>query len=355
MDFRLTMYFRQRWVDPRLAINKTHERILVANEGAIIWSPDLYFLYEKSGHAHVLTVPNIVTTIQPDGTIFRSSRISLTSACYMVLHRFPFDSQRCTLNVLSYSYTTKDMILDTSDENVEIPDGLIMPSFILQSVWTRDDEVLVSAGGNFSMINVHFEFQRQMQSFLLTVYIPSMLLVSLAWLSFCIDAQAAPARVSLGITTVLTVTTMTSGIQESLPVVTYAKAIDIWLAACLFFVFMALLEYALANYLLTLHRKRKEAIEALEASLKSESSARGSPPTTKEGLLEEQLSRYQAQYAAPIKGQSSGNSSDEETQNPLVLPTPWTADRVDQLARYIYPVAFFLFNLIYWPLYIHMD
>ena len=77
--------------------------------------------------------------------------------------------------------------------------------------------------GNYSTPKCHFYFMRQTESYFLTVYIPTVLLVSIAWLSFWIDAKAAPARVALGITTVLTVTTMTAGIQETLPVVTYAK------------------------------------------------------------------------------------------------------------------------------------
>ncbi|XP_054751606.2 glycine receptor subunit alpha-2-like isoform X1 [Lytechinus pictus] len=349
MDFRLTLYFRKHWNDPRLAFNKTHERIFVSNDGDIFWSPDLYFLYEKGGHAHDITVPNIVTTIQPDGTVFRSTRVTLTSACFMSLHRFPFDSQRCSLNVLSYSYTTKDMMLTIKDEDVEIPKELIIPSFVLQSKWNTSGSVLnLVTAGNYSMVTISFTFHRQMQSFLLTVYIPSMLLVTVAWLSFCIDAEAAPARVSLGITTVLTITTMTAGMQESLPVVTYAKAIDIWLAACLFFVFTALIEFALANYLLIVRKKRKEAIEALEQSHKSSCGA-----NTKLGLSDEQLIRYQAQYAAPLK--TTPDVCDEETQKTKVVIEPWTADRVDCMARYIYPVAFTLFNFIYWPFYIYID
>ncbi|XP_030828413.1 glycine receptor subunit alpha-3-like isoform X1 [Strongylocentrotus purpuratus] len=353
MDFRLTMYFREKWNDPRLAFNKTYERIYGADAGNIFWTPDLFFLYEKSGHRHDLTVPNIVTTIQPDGTVFRSSRISLTSACYMDLQRFPFDRQRCSLNIMSYSLSTKHMKLVTNDDDVETEEKLIIPSFVLKSIRTTNEDLVYSTAGNFSLVKVIFTFQRQMQSFLLTVYIPSILLVTVAWLSFCIDAQAAPARVSLGITTVLTITTMTSGIQESLPVVTYAKAIDVWLAACLIFVFTALIEYALANYLLILNKKRKEAIEAAEASRKSSTTSRDSPPI-KHGLSDEQLSRYRTQYAVPPKGQSTTNGSDEETQTAQIVVTPWTADRVDCLARHIYPAAFTLFNLIYWPVCIWM-
>ena len=83
--------------------------------------------------------------------------------------------------------------------------------------------VFVGSLGNFSSCKIILKLERQMVAYLLTVYIPSVLLVVIAWLSFWIDARAAPARVTLGITTVLTVTTMTSGILESLPIVTYAK------------------------------------------------------------------------------------------------------------------------------------
>ena len=77
--------------------------------------------------------------------------------------------------------------------------------------------------GDYSAAKVTFHFSRHLQSYVLTVFIPSSLIVAIAWLSFWIDASAAPARVSLGITTVLTITTMTAGIQETMPLVTYAK------------------------------------------------------------------------------------------------------------------------------------
>ncbi|GLD69758.1 glycine receptor subunit alpha-1, partial [Lates japonicus] len=87
------------------------------------------------------------------------------------------------------------------------------------------------------------------------MYIPSLLIVILSSVSFWINMDAAPARVGLGITTVLTMTTQSSGSRASLPKVSYVKAIDIWMAVCLLFVFSALLEYAAVNFIARQHKE----------------------------------------------------------------------------------------------------
>lgn len=51
-----------------------------------------------------------------------------------------------------------------------------------------------------------------------------------------------------GITTVLTMTTISTGVRSSLPRISYVKALDIYLVMCFVFVFAALLEYAAVNY-----------------------------------------------------------------------------------------------------------
>ena len=52
---------------------------------------------------------------------------------------------------------------------------------------------------------------RSMGYYMIQVYIPSSLIVVMSWVSFYLDRSSAPARVGLGVTTVLTVTTHQTG------------------------------------------------------------------------------------------------------------------------------------------------
>lgn len=77
--------------------------------------------------------------------------------------------------------------------------------------------------GNFSELQVEFRLVRQNGYHVLQTYVPTILIVSISWVSFWLDPNAVPGRVSLGVTTLLTLTTLASGIRAQLPPVSYVK------------------------------------------------------------------------------------------------------------------------------------
>ena len=90
----------------------------------------------------------------------------------------------------------------------------------------------------------------------------------LSWVNFWLDCEAVPARISLGLLTVLTITTQSSGARADLPRVSYLKSIDIWMATCLIFVFAALLEFAYVNVLCRRGKRRRSSTASDSSSRK---------------------------------------------------------------------------------------
>ncbi|MCL4162382.1 UNVERIFIED_CONTAM: hypothetical protein GTU68_001291 [Idotea baltica] len=103
--------------------------------------------------------------------------------------------------------------------------------------------------GSFTCIYVEFILERKFGFYLIYTYLPSILIVIISWVSFFIDYQAVPARISLGLLSILSLITQSAATLQKLPRVSYVKAIDVWLFACLAFVVISLLEFAVVNVL----------------------------------------------------------------------------------------------------------
>ena len=95
--------------------------------------------------------------------------------------------------------------------------------------------------GNYSRLACDIQFVRSMGYYMIQIYIPSSLIVVISWVSFWLNRNASPARVSLGVTTVLTMTTLMSSTNAALPKISYVKSIDIYLGTCFIMVFASLL------------------------------------------------------------------------------------------------------------------
>ena len=82
--------------------------------------------------------------------------------------------------------------------------------------------------GRFSCLMVLFDFERQFGYYLTQVYVPTTLIVFMSWVSFWLSPECSPARISLGITTLLTMASqMSSSAVSSLPRVRFHTAVQI--------------------------------------------------------------------------------------------------------------------------------
>ena len=71
------MYFRQFWADPRLRFDRQPdlEKLVVGAEYInLIWTPDTFFVNEKTAYFHKATAENQFLRILHTGEILRSIR-----------------------------------------------------------------------------------------------------------------------------------------------------------------------------------------------------------------------------------------------------------------------------------------
>ncbi|KFR01832.1 hypothetical protein Y956_14121 [Nipponia nippon] len=395
-DYTLTMYFQQAWRDKRLSYNVIPLNLTLDNRVADqLWVPDTYFLNDKKSFVHGVTVKNRMIRLHPDGTVLYGLRITTTAACMMDLRRYPLDEQNCTLEIESYGYTTDDIEFywRGGDNAVTGVTKIELPQFSIVDYKLITKNVVFSTGA-YPRLSLSFKLKRNIGYFILQTYMPSILITILSWVSFWINYDASAARVALGITTVLTMTTINTHLRETLPKIPYVKAIDMYLMGCFVFVFMALLEYALVNYIFFgrgPQRQKKAAEKAASANneklrmdvnkmdphenillstleIKNEMAASeavmglGDPRSTmlaydtssiqyrKAGLPRHSfgrnaLERHVAQKKSRLRRRAS--------QLKITIPDLTDVNAIDRWSRIFFPVVFSFFNIVYWLYYVN--
>nr|XP_022321966.1 glycine receptor subunit alpha-1-like isoform X2 [Crassostrea virginica] len=332
MDLSMEVFLRQTWVDPRLKYehlsnfsNLELDQRMMAN----VWVPDTYFPNEKEAHFHIVTVPNRLLHISRNGTVFYSIRLSLTLTCRMSLYNYPMDEQNCPIYIETYGYTVENVLFNWKSVNAVMVDDVEMPQFHFRKAptITKCSRTFKYGSATFTCLSTNLHLQRNIGYYMAQVFVPSILIVILSWVSFWIHVDAIPARISLGVLTVLTITTQSSGIRSSLPRVSYVKAIDVWNSVCLLFVFAALLEYAYINVQTRRHHKSasKDTLLTIQAS---------NPLVKTIGL----------NPARRIDVRKTIGAREMDYMK--------MARAIDKVARFVFPMSFVIFNITFWIYYL---
>ncbi|GAB6033168.1 hypothetical protein CHUAL_012774 [Chamberlinius hualienensis] len=391
MDFTMDFYFRQFWKDERLAYGFAHgiESLSVGAElTEKIWVPDTFFVNEKSAYFHMATTSNSFLRIFPTGEILRSIRLTVTAGCPMNLQYFPMDRQLCTIEIESFGYTMRDIRYKwhAGDTSVGISSEVELPQFRVVGHRQKSKEAFLTTG-NYSRLACEIQFVRSMGYYLIQIYIPSSLIVIISWVSFWLNRNASPARVSLGVTTVLTMTTLMSSTNAALPKISYVKSIDVYLGTCFVMVFAALLEYAWVGYLakhIQMRRSRAMTLQKLAEQRKLQESNCHTLEANMGGSIDHlHMKQTEVRFKCEPKmyahkgavtllesglnnggGGGGGPESDPPpptaTQQPSFLKEAnklygVSPSDIDKYSRVVFPVCFICFNLMYWIIYLHIS
>ena len=289
-EYKLSLFLRLKWKDERLAWRHSEPSVSPLDDNNThpikelrlnwkfkneMWFPDIFFRNAKEEYFHINTSPNLLIRITGDGEITTSSRISATVKCLMNFSHFPFDVHTCKLIFSSYQYSKSELWLSW-DEHIpalvpklglskrmngyEPPrptkhQALKLFDFNLVDV-SISSNLIKTNTGDYTTLMLCFKFERDLRYYIVNSYLYPFTLVCLSQVSFWINTECTPARMTFGSMGFLSLTLFTMTEREFVPKVAYATAYDYYLSTCFLFVAAACIEVSIVNYFTMIRPKR---------------------------------------------------------------------------------------------------
>ncbi|XP_046748427.1 glycine receptor subunit alpha-4 isoform X1 [Diprion similis] len=356
MDFRVDMFVRQSWTESRLHMpddifEEGDDYVTLPPEFFDnLWQPDPYFLNSKVAEIATLTHKFSSVTLYRNKTVIYAARMHAIIACQMEFQLYPMDIQVCPIHIESFSYNNQKLRLRWGEGGVTVNPELKLLQYNIGKPLQLEESTgyMLEKNGNFSRLVVYFRFERQIGHHLIQTFAPSTLVVMLSWFSFWLGLDAIPGRVALLVTSMLTLVTMFTGLKSDIPPVAYVKALDLWMAGCMVFVFAALGEFVVVKVL--------DLRYQVEIDTQASNLPRVLP--TKVGAMEKTpyMTAWDCETAyAPQPRQKRAGSR-------RLLQTSWIDhelgvafgktqwNHIDRKSRIVFPALFLLFVVLYWPI-----
>ena len=98
-------------------------------------------------------------------------------------------------------------------------------------------------------LNIKIYYRRAYGFYILQIYLPTYCMVLISWISFWLDRKSLPARVTLGVSSILALTMQYANVARSLPKVSYIKGVDLFMMGCVAYIFLSIVELAMVGIL----------------------------------------------------------------------------------------------------------
>ncbi|CAH1100562.1 unnamed protein product [Psylliodes chrysocephalus] len=403
LQLKAHMLVQLRYRDERLRYKEVSpRREIIIGEQALrnkLWVPHIIMANEKESSLMGLSAKDVFVQIFPDGEVIFTYRMSTLFYCWMNLKKFPFDFQVCDITWVSWAYNSSNLTLKwEQDTPFVVAQNLHLTEFVVEDKWTEyslhpnNFKMGRSVGGSsahFSAITFKMKLRREVGYYIMDYFLPSILLVCTSWVTFWLQADAAPPRVTLGASTMLSFITLNGGLSKNLPKVSYIKASEIWFLACASFIFFSLAEFAFVNVIWRrkkkVEMKKNNTVHILKGALtpslarkqlRKASSMNSLHKARSCSSLDREIAERntQANYLTVHSFPSSlivptiTHSQDEliDSDRVTTIPIPELQNNptqhhtfttmtpqevaiwIDKKSRIVFPVAFIIFNIFYW-------
>ncbi|XP_043285206.1 glutamate-gated chloride channel isoform X13 [Venturia canescens] len=251
LKYEVEFLLQQQWYDPRLRYSNRsrYEFLNAIHHHNDIWLPDTYFIMHGDFKDPLIPV-HFALRIYRNGTVNYLMRRHLILSCQGRLNIFPFDDPQCSFAIesISYEQTAITYVWKNDEATLRKSPSLTTLNAYLIRNQTLTCPIKASWRGNYSCLKVDLIFTRDRAFYFTTVFIPGIILVTSSFITFWLEWNAVPARVMIGVTTMLNFFTTSNGFRSTLPVVSNLTAMNVWDGVCMCFIYASLLEFVCVNY-----------------------------------------------------------------------------------------------------------
>ncbi len=221
-----------------------------------LWTPNTYFRNAEAGSVSNILSPTHYYSVLNNSHVFMAVRLNLKLSCQMDFRKFPFDVQRCFLNITMTNEDYRIVQLRWFEFRI----GRHLDSTEFKIVYTSYENCIkvYEDIGSYSCLFGEVVFKRNIGSYIIKRFVPSFIIVVMTFIGFWIPTSISPARVSIAVTALLAL--VTQQIQSDLNV-SYIYSLQIWNATAIFYVFANLCQYALALFVFHMAQKSKRKVK----------------------------------------------------------------------------------------------
>ena len=242
-SFTADVFMMLQWKDERLASETDGVRRVPLDS---IWNPRIQIINQRRIWK---TFPEQVDA-SPDGTVTYRQRYYGTFSSPLDLHDFPLDHHLFRLQIVIPGFSSEEIDFVPINENfgdgrspeMTIPDWSVGEFEIRTAPWA-----IIPGGRQIAGLEGVFEARRHLGFYVGKAFVSVAIIVFMSWVVFWIGAENIGPRLSVAVTSMLTLVAYRFLLGQKLPPVSYLTRLDYFLLGSTILVFIALIQVALTG------------------------------------------------------------------------------------------------------------
>ncbi len=232
--FNADVLVRIHWNDPRLADSSRGERKMKLDD---VWHPHMAIANLRDVKKFLPEVVNV----SPDGDVVYRQRLLGDFTARLDLKEFPNDKQTLGIHVVAQGQRPDQVNFLPDLDYTGRAEELTISDWSVGEVQIQNLPYKVPHLGAIAGVRLEFETKRHVSYYFATIFASAAIIVCMAWMVFWMPPEAVNPRISISVTSMLTLIAHRFVVGSELPRLSYLTQMDYFLLGATFMVLLGLI------------------------------------------------------------------------------------------------------------------